>query len=40
MKYFEEKITQEDIDSWCNCFNFPFTKCDECEELLKDFKTT
>lgn len=32
-----EEITSEDIDSWCNCYNFPFQKCDECKILLWDY---
>jgi hypothetical protein len=30
------KITQEDLDSWCNCGNFPHNKCDECLNILGD----
>lgn len=28
------KITQEDLDSWCNCGGFPYRKCDDCKILL------
>ncbi len=27
-------ITQGDVDRWCNCFNFPHQKCDECQYIL------
>ena len=27
-------ITQQDLDSWCNCGNFPHQKCDECQIIF------
>lgn len=27
-------ITSYDLFSWCNCFNFPHQKCDECLPIL------
>jgi hypothetical protein len=29
-----EPITQQDLDGWCNCSNFPYQKCDECKEIF------
>lgn len=29
-------INQDDLDKWCNCSNFPYTKCDSCHNKLGD----
>lgn len=31
-------LTQEDLDSWCNCGNFPFQQCDECKLILQSME--
>jgi len=32
------EIDSIDFGSWCNCSNFPYNKCDECEVLLGNLK--
>ena len=32
--FLNTKIDSTDFGSWCNCSNFPFQKCDECNALL------
>lgn len=29
-----DPIRQSDLDAWCNCFNFPHEKCDECKVIF------
>lgn len=32
-----DPIRQSDLDSWCNCSNFPHEKCDECKEIFYEY---
>lgn len=32
------KIDAHDFNHWCNCSNFPYQKCGECNALLGNVK--
>ena len=32
-----DPIRQSDMDGWCNCFNFPHQKCDECKVIFYEY---
>jgi hypothetical protein len=38
----DRQLIKEGLEnnSWCNCSNFPFQKCDECKIIFYNYENT